>query len=145
MPRYVDTPTVSSVQEAGVKFGYPLMLKAKRMAYDGKGNAAVMDEVNNIVGAIYVIRKPSSDILQSTDDCAVARLRPVCKRSATRMKIIPRMLPFLCMYTYMLVIRSTPSLSRNPSVISRDPTVYGVRYFLHLGILKSHSSYPNLG
>ncbi|CAM9972502.1 unnamed protein product, partial [Sphacelaria rigidula] len=44
MPRYVDTPTVSSVQEAGVKFGYPLMLKAKRMAYDGKGNAAVMDE-----------------------------------------------------------------------------------------------------
>lgn len=45
MPRYMDTPTEASVREAGVAFGYPLMLKAKRMAYDGKGNAPVMDEV----------------------------------------------------------------------------------------------------
>lgn len=45
MPRYMDTPTEASVREAGTLFGYPLMLKAKRMAYDGKGNAAVMDEV----------------------------------------------------------------------------------------------------
>ncbi|CAM9551919.1 unnamed protein product [Scytosiphon promiscuus] len=44
MPRYMDTPTEASVREAGTKFGYPLMLKAKKMAYDGKGNAPVMDE-----------------------------------------------------------------------------------------------------
>ncbi|CAN0496252.1 unnamed protein product, partial [Hapterophycus canaliculatus] len=44
MPRYMDTPTEASVREAGTQFGYPLMLKAKRMAYDGKGNAPVMNE-----------------------------------------------------------------------------------------------------
>lgn len=33
------------MREAGEVFGYPLMLKAKRMAYDGKGNAPVMDKV----------------------------------------------------------------------------------------------------
>ncbi|CAN0222162.1 unnamed protein product, partial [Discosporangium mesarthrocarpum] len=44
MPRYMDTPTVVSVREAGKVFGYPLMLKAKRMAYDGRGNAAVHSE-----------------------------------------------------------------------------------------------------
>lgn len=33
------------MREAGEVLGYPLMLKAKRMAYDGKGNAPVMDEV----------------------------------------------------------------------------------------------------
>ncbi|CAM9732783.1 unnamed protein product, partial [Ectocarpus sp. 12 AP-2014] len=44
MPRYMDTPTEASVREAGTLFGYPLMLKAKRMAYDGKGNAVVKDE-----------------------------------------------------------------------------------------------------
>ena len=45
MPRYADTPTEAAVRKAGTVFGYPLMLKAKRMAYDGKGNAAVRDEV----------------------------------------------------------------------------------------------------
>ncbi|CAN0138045.1 unnamed protein product, partial [Ectocarpus fasciculatus] len=44
MPRYMDTPTEAIVREAGTLFGYPLMLKAKRMAYDGKGNAVVKDE-----------------------------------------------------------------------------------------------------
>lgn len=48
MPQYMDTPTEASVREAGTKFGYPLMLKAKRMAYDGKGNAPVMDEVSAV-------------------------------------------------------------------------------------------------
>lgn len=50
MPRYMDTPTEASVRTAGETFGYPLMLKAKRMAYDGKGNAPVMDEVRGGVG-----------------------------------------------------------------------------------------------
>ncbi|CAM9883017.1 unnamed protein product, partial [Choristocarpus tenellus] len=44
MPQYMDTPTVASVREAGRVFGYPLMLKAKRMAYDGRGNSPVMAE-----------------------------------------------------------------------------------------------------
>ncbi|CAN0538517.1 unnamed protein product, partial [Laminaria digitata] len=44
MPQYMDTPTEASVLQAGEIFGYPLMLKAKRMAYDGKGNAPVKDK-----------------------------------------------------------------------------------------------------
>lgn len=48
MPRYMETPTEASVRQAGIAFGYPLMLKAKRMAYDGKGNAAIMDEVDRL-------------------------------------------------------------------------------------------------
>lgn len=48
MPRYMETPTEASVRQAGTAFGYPLMLKAKRMAYDGKGNAAIMNEVDRL-------------------------------------------------------------------------------------------------
>lgn len=51
MPRYMETPTEASVVQAGNVFGYPLMLKAKRMAYDGKGNAAIMDEVEFVACA----------------------------------------------------------------------------------------------
>ena len=39
MPEFVPTPTVESVRAAGEAFGYPLMLKSRRFAYDGKGNA----------------------------------------------------------------------------------------------------------
>lgn len=37
----MDTPNLEDARAAGEKFGYPFMLKAKRMAYDGKGNAVV--------------------------------------------------------------------------------------------------------
>jgi phosphoribosylaminoimidazole carboxylase (NCAIR synthetase) len=33
---FADTPTEVDVRAAGAQFGYPLMLKAKKMAYDGK-------------------------------------------------------------------------------------------------------------
>lgn len=48
MAQYMDTPTVEAARQAGETFGYPLMLKAKRLAYDGKGNAPVKNEVSTV-------------------------------------------------------------------------------------------------
>ena len=45
-PDFVDTPTVQAVQEAGKEFGYPLMLKARKGEYDGRGNAVVKAEAD---------------------------------------------------------------------------------------------------
>ena len=42
---FVDTPTQAAVADAGRRWGYPLMLKSKRMAYDGRGNAVVASAV----------------------------------------------------------------------------------------------------
>jgi len=39
LPEFCDVPDLEAAIEAGRVFGYPLMLKAKRLAYDGKGNA----------------------------------------------------------------------------------------------------------
>ncbi len=50
MGAFVDAPTVDAVREAGANWGYPLMLKAKRLAYDGRGNA-VVKSANNIRSA----------------------------------------------------------------------------------------------
>eukprot|EP00953_Heterococcus_sp_UTEX-ZZ885_P035480 18318-Heterococcus_DN1.PRE.2 len=43
---FADTPTEAAVIAVGAQFGYPLMLKAKKMAYDGKGNAVVNSEAD---------------------------------------------------------------------------------------------------
>ncbi|RKP24775.1 phosphoribosylaminoimidazole carboxylase [Syncephalis pseudoplumigaleata] len=41
VPDFVACADVEAVATAGNEFGYPLMLKARRMAYDGRGNAVV--------------------------------------------------------------------------------------------------------
>jgi phosphoribosylaminoimidazole carboxylase len=45
-PDFADCPTIEAVRQAGVEFGYPLMLKARKGAYDGRGNAVVEDEAS---------------------------------------------------------------------------------------------------
>lgn len=49
LPEYMSTPTLEIAQEAGLRFGYPFMLKNRKLAYDGKGNAVVKsaDELEN--------------------------------------------------------------------------------------------------
>ncbi|KAI9477147.1 phosphoribosylaminoimidazole carboxylase [Zychaea mexicana] len=42
----LDTPDENAVLAAGKQFGYPFMLKAKTMAYDGKGNYVVKSEAD---------------------------------------------------------------------------------------------------
>lgn len=41
VPRFRDAPDKEAVRAAGDAFGWPLLLKARRNAYDGKGNATV--------------------------------------------------------------------------------------------------------
>ena len=36
LPEFMETPTMTAAINAGKAFGYPFMLKNKRMAYDGK-------------------------------------------------------------------------------------------------------------
>lgn len=35
---------LNSAKQAGVLFNYPLMIKSKRLAYDGRGNAVANSE-----------------------------------------------------------------------------------------------------
>lgn len=41
LPRFEAVANVAEVERAGAKLGWPLLLKARRNAYDGKGNATV--------------------------------------------------------------------------------------------------------
>ncbi|KAF9344136.1 phosphoribosylaminoimidazole carboxylase ade2 [Mortierella sp. NVP85] len=41
---FMDCPDQASIEQAGQQFGYPFMLKAKTMAYDGRGNYVVRQE-----------------------------------------------------------------------------------------------------
>lgn len=38
---FLEVSNAQQAQHAGQEFGYPLMLKSRRFAYDGKGNAVV--------------------------------------------------------------------------------------------------------
>ena len=38
---FVDAPNAAAVAAAAAEYGYPVMLKSRRMAYDGRGNAVV--------------------------------------------------------------------------------------------------------
>ena len=38
---FLEVSNAQQAQHAGGTFGYPLMLKSRRFAYDGKGNAVV--------------------------------------------------------------------------------------------------------
>ncbi|RKP38939.1 AIR carboxylase-domain-containing protein [Dimargaris cristalligena] len=46
LPAFQEVKNEDELKEAGKQFGYPLMLKAKRLAYDGRGNAAVHSEAD---------------------------------------------------------------------------------------------------
>jgi len=51
LPEFLDVPSLQAAKEAGLRFGYPYMLKNKKLAYDGRGNAVVSSEAG-IVAAI---------------------------------------------------------------------------------------------
>ena len=48
---FLEVSNAQQAQQAGATFGYPLMLKSRRFAYDGKGNAVVQspDGLENAV------------------------------------------------------------------------------------------------
>ncbi|GAB4855377.1 hypothetical protein Ancab_024000 [Ancistrocladus abbreviatus] len=44
LPEFVQIDDLDSAKRAGDLFGYPLMIKSKRLAYDGRGNAVAKSE-----------------------------------------------------------------------------------------------------
>ncbi|KAJ1657700.1 phosphoribosylaminoimidazole carboxylase ade2 [Dispira simplex] len=46
LPAFQEVTTMSALKEAAKQFGYPLMLKAKKLAYDGRGNAVIKTEAD---------------------------------------------------------------------------------------------------
>ncbi|XP_010667304.3 phosphoribosylaminoimidazole carboxylase, chloroplastic isoform X2 [Beta vulgaris subsp. vulgaris] len=44
LPEFMEIDSVESARRAGELFGYPLMIKSKRLAYDGRGNAVAKGE-----------------------------------------------------------------------------------------------------
>lgn len=48
---FLEVADSQQAEEAGKQFGYPLMLKSRRLAYDGKGNA-VVDSLEKLENAV---------------------------------------------------------------------------------------------
>lgn len=44
MPKFMQIDNLDGAKRAGDLFGYPLMVKSKRLAYDGRGNAVAKNE-----------------------------------------------------------------------------------------------------
>ncbi|MFS7939366.1 putative phosphoribosylaminoimidazole carboxylase [Helianthus anomalus] len=54
LPKFVQINDQESAQRAGQEFGYPLMIKSRRLAYDGRGNAVAKTE-NELTSAINAL------------------------------------------------------------------------------------------
>lgn len=54
LPDFMEVDTLHSIEEAGERFGYPLMVKSKRLAYDGRGNAVAQnkEELSSVVASL---------------------------------------------------------------------------------------------
>lgn len=54
LPDFVQVDNLSSIEKAGEMFGYPLMVKSKRLAYDGRGNAVAHNkrELSSVVSSL---------------------------------------------------------------------------------------------
>ncbi|KAL4376078.1 hypothetical protein GQ457_02G034070 [Hibiscus cannabinus] len=44
LPEFMEIDDLEGAKKAGVQFSYPLMIKSKRLAYDGRGNAVAKSE-----------------------------------------------------------------------------------------------------
>ncbi|KAJ6842243.1 phosphoribosylaminoimidazole carboxylase, chloroplastic isoform X1 [Iris pallida] len=54
LPEFMQIDSIASAERAGNLFGYPLMIKSKRLAYDGRGNAVAhsKEELPSAVSAL---------------------------------------------------------------------------------------------
>ncbi|KAH0930460.1 hypothetical protein HID58_016187, partial [Brassica napus] len=54
LPEFMEISDMEGAERAGELFGYPLMIKSKRLAYDGRGNAVAnsQDELSSAVTAL---------------------------------------------------------------------------------------------
>ncbi|KAM7463758.1 hypothetical protein LguiA_031879 [Lonicera macranthoides] len=54
LPKFMQINDIESAKKAGDLFGYPLMIKSRRLAYDGRGNAVAKseEEITSAVNAL---------------------------------------------------------------------------------------------
>uniref|UniRef100_A0A1J3JEV7 phosphoribosylaminoimidazole carboxylase n=1 Tax=Noccaea caerulescens TaxID=107243 RepID=A0A1J3JEV7_NOCCA len=54
LPEFMEISDIEGAKKAGELFGYPLMIKSKRLAYDGRGNAVAnsQDELSSALSAL---------------------------------------------------------------------------------------------
>lgn len=54
LPKFMQVDDLDSAKKAGQLFGYPLMIKSRRLAYDGRGNAVAQkeEELDSAVNAL---------------------------------------------------------------------------------------------
>ncbi|KAJ1687522.1 hypothetical protein LUZ63_018912 [Rhynchospora breviuscula] len=54
LPDFMEINNLASAEKAGELFGYPLMIKSKRLAYDGRGNAVAhrKEDLSSIVNSL---------------------------------------------------------------------------------------------
>lgn len=54
LPKFMEIDDLDSAKQAGVLFNYPLMIKSKRLAYDGRGNAVANseEEISSAINAL---------------------------------------------------------------------------------------------
>ena len=60
---FMECGTLDDCKRAGREFGYPFMLKSKREAYDGKGNAVVKSDAD-LLAALATLRQTDPSALQ---------------------------------------------------------------------------------
>ena len=58
VPAFFEVNGIQDVLDAAEEFGYPLMLKARKGGYDGRGNAAIYDR-HDVESALEVIDGPA--------------------------------------------------------------------------------------
>ncbi|KAJ1978179.1 phosphoribosylaminoimidazole carboxylase ade2 [Dimargaris xerosporica] len=81
LPAFQEVKSEEDLKEAAKQFGYPLMLKAKKMAYDGRGNAVIKSEAD-IPRAWQALVPAEGDAAATTSNLFVEQWVPFTKELA---------------------------------------------------------------
>ena len=56
LPEFMSVPDLAAAKDAGLRFGYPYMLKNRKLAYDGKGTEVALPVRRLIAWMDYVLK-----------------------------------------------------------------------------------------
>jgi len=70
LPPFMDIPDVQSIRDAALRLGMPLMLKARRGGYDGRGNAVLRETSDEAINVALSSLGVSGDKTDGLDLCA---------------------------------------------------------------------------
>ena len=81
LPDFQRVDSLSAARDAGLRFGYPYMLKLRKQAYDGKGNCVVHSE-DTVEAAYEKLLKSCSNNSSSSEILYAERWAPFVKELA---------------------------------------------------------------